>query len=212
MSRTPRTIEPPAAEPLTLAECRTHLRVAAYEDDDSHPDDALIMALQAAAREHCENFLGLSLSTRTLEIALDAFPTVAADGSTAIELPMGPVREVVYILAGEPASDSDSDAVFDIDPADYLLDDYRKPERIVPVSAWPNVAAGTNSIKVRYLAGYGVDSDGGEALPAALRAALLLVLGHLYEHREDSTEAALASLPLGAEALMRPLRVRLGMA
>lgn len=217
---TPRTIVAPAAEPLTLDECRQHLRVEAYEADDSdsdslgaHPDDVLIMAMQAAAREHCENFLGLALSTRTLEIALDSFPTVAADGTTAVVLPMGPVREA-EIRTGEPTSDTD-EADFILDPDAYVLDLYRSPQRLVPVSGWPSMTAATNAIKVQYVAGYAIasdDDDEGEPLPAALRAALLLVLGHLYEHREDAAEKALASIPLGAEALMRPLRVRLGMA
>lgn len=52
----------------------------------------------------------------------------------------------------------------------------------------------------------------GPGSPRSLRAAILLVLGHLYENREDSVEKALASIPNGADALMRPLRVRLGMA
>lgn len=215
----PKIVSPPADEPLSLEECRQHLRVQAYDEDDSdsdtvgqHPDDTLIMAMQAAAREHCENFLGLSLSTRILQIALDAWPTVCRDGTTAIELPMGPVREIVSVIAGEPVSDSDSDTSFEVAPTAYTLDDYSLPCRLVPVTSWPTSGAGTNRIQVTYLAGYGVDSDGGEPLPAALRAALLLVLGHLYEHREDSAETALASIPLGAEALMRPLRVRLGMA
>ena len=62
------------------------------------------------------------------------------------------------------------------------------------------------------LAGYGADSDGGEALPKVIRAAMLLVIGHLYEHRSENTEVALQSLPLGVGALLRPRRVRLGMA
>lgn len=218
---TPIVVVAPVAEPLTLDECRQHLRVVAYEEDDSdsdadgtHPDDVLIMAMQAAAREYVEHFTGLSLTTRTLEIALDSFPTVALDGSTAVELPMGPVQSIVSISTGEPSSDTDEED-FNIAAADYTLDAYRNPQRVVPVSTWPTVTAATNAIKVQYVAGYAVasdDEDTGRPLPAALRAALLLVLGHLYEHREDNAETALSSLPLGAEALMRPLRVRLGMA
>jgi uncharacterized phiE125 gp8 family phage protein len=207
---TPKTIVPPSVEPISVDECRTHLEAQRYDDtsvDDA--DDAMIAALLAAAREHCEAFLGLSLATRVLEVALDRWPTVAADGSTAIELPMGPVREIVAFTAGEPNS-SDTDTSVDVDA--YVLDTYSVPARLVPVSSWPSVTASTNLIRISYLAGYGVDSDGGEALPKALRAAILLVLGHLFRAREDSVEKALVSIPLGAEALMRPLRVRLGMA
>jgi uncharacterized phiE125 gp8 family phage protein len=207
----PKIIAPPVVEPLTIEECRTHLEAQPYGDttvDDA--DDAMIAGLLSAAREHCANFLGLSLVPTTLEIALDRWPTLRVDGVTYIELPMGPVREVLAFTAGEPDS-SNTDT--EIDPASYTLDTYSDPARIVPVSGWVGGSgSATNYIKVTYSAGYGVDSDGGEPLPKAIRAAILLVLGHLYRHREEATDKALASLPLGAEALMRPLRVRLGMA
>ncbi len=219
---TPLVIVAPTAEPLTLDECRQHLRVVAYEADDSdsdsygqHPDDWWIMNVgQPAAREHVENFTGLSLTTRTLQIALDSFPSESVDGSTAVDLPMGPVQSIVYISTGEPTSDTD-EADFYLDDASYVLDLYRNPQQVKPVNSWTSVTAATNAIKLTYVAGYAIasdEADTGRPLPAALRAALLLVLGHLYEHREDNIESALTSIPLGAEALMRPLRVRLGMA
>ena len=218
---TPIVIVEPVAEPLTLDECRQHLRVDATEADDSdsdligqHPDDALIMSMQSAAREYVENFTGLSLTTRTLELALDQFPSDSVDGTTEIILPCGPVQSIVSIATGEPTSDTDA-LDFNLDAATYALDLYRNPQKVVPVSSWPSVITATNTIKVRYIAGYAVQTDltdTGRPLPASLRAAVLLVLGHLYEHREENAESALTSLPLGAEALMRPLRVRLGMA
>ena len=69
--------------------------------------------------------------------------------------------------------------------------------------AWPAITAATNAVKIRYLAGYDIDSDGGEALPKMIRAAVLLVVGHLYANREASTEVALTHIPLGVESLLR---------
>lgn len=210
----PKVIAPPEVEPLTIDECRQHLNVTPYTIDSdgnaTHPDDALIMAMQGAAREHCEAFLGMSLAMRTLEIALDRFPSQTLDCTIAVVLPLGPVLEILSVTVGEPGSDSGASSGT-LAPDAYVLDDYSVPARLLPVGTWP-ATTGTNAIKVRYLAGYGVDSDGGVILPRVLRSALLLVLGHLYANREDDTEKALATLPLGAEALMRPLRVRLGMA
>jgi len=208
---TPKIIEIVGEEPLTVAECRQHIEAQPYGDSELDPlDDAQIEGMLAAAREHCENFLGLSLSTRTLEIALDQFPCVRRQPhqhrDLAIELPMGPVRQVLSISWGDESDDEMNDDTF-------TLDDYSRPARVTPVSAaWPAVTRATNAVKIRYLAGYGVDSDGGQPLPKAIRAAILLVLGHLYANREDAADVALTSLPINAEALMRPLRVRLGMA
>lgn len=206
----PKVIVPVQAEPLSIDECRTHLQAAAYGDTELDAvDDTYIGALLSAARDHCEQFVGLSLAQRVLEVEIDSFP--GRDG--AIELPFGPVVEVIAITvgvvdAGGSSSSSDDAA---IDPGTWRLDDYSQPNRLLPVGAWPAVAAG-QAIRVRYLAGYGVDSDGGLPLPPVARAAIQLVLGHLYAHREEASDKALTALPLGVEALLRPLRVRLGLA
>jgi uncharacterized phiE125 gp8 family phage protein len=198
-----KVIVQPTDEPLSIDECRSHLEAQYYGDSDIDPaDDEMILAWLAAAREHCEQFLGLSLATKTLEIALDEFP----EDAEPIELPFGPVRQVLSLTVG---SGSDAEV---IDAESYVLDDYRNPARLAPVSQWPTGTASTNNIKVQYLAGYGVDSDGGEALPKVIRAAILLMLGHLYANREATTEKAMATLPFGVEAILRPMRARLGMA
>lgn len=53
-----------------------------------------------------------------------------------------------------------------------------------------------------------------EALPmvvnAAVRAAILLILGHLYANREDVVSTAVNKLPMGAHSLLYPHRVGLG--
>ena len=58
----------PAAEPLTLAEAKLHLRV------DDTADDALIGALITAARQHAEHDTRRALVTQTWKLALDASP------------------------------------------------------------------------------------------------------------------------------------------
>lgn len=213
----PRVITPPE-EPFTLDQCRQHLRVEPYEYDSdgvgTHPDDWWILNVGLpAAREHCENFLGLSLSLRTLEYALNRFPSMDVDGSVAIELPMGPVLEVESVIIGDASSDSSVTSDGTLLFTNFHLDNFVLPSALWPVGgSWPAITGGRNAIRIRYTAGYRVDSFGGFELPKTLAAAILLVLGHLYEHREDTVEKALQSIPLGAEALMRPLRVRLGMA
>jgi uncharacterized phiE125 gp8 family phage protein len=216
--RGPKVIVAPDAEPIDIEECRAHLEAAPYGDTDVDLlDDAMITGWLAAAREYCEQFLGLSLSRRQLEVALDRFPNTSDDGSTAIELPFGPVLDIVSVgveVAGASSSSSTTSSSSDgvtLDPADYRLDDYSSPNRLLPTVGWP-ASAGELSVRIRYLAGYGADSDGGIELPWAARAAMLLVLGHLYAHREEGTDKAMSTLPLGAEALLRPLRVRLGVA
>jgi uncharacterized phiE125 gp8 family phage protein len=194
-----KVIAPPTEEPISIEDCRSHLEAQPYYDSDVDPqDDAMIMAWLAAGREYCEEFTGLVIARKTIEVALDQFPT------GAIELPLGPLVSMTSVSVGES-----SDAELDEDS--YTIDDYSKPPRIVPVTTWPTMTTATNAIKIRYEAGYGDDSD-SLPLPFLLRAAMLLILGHLYENRENSTDKAMQTIPLGAEALMRPLRIRMGMA
>jgi len=53
-----------------------------------------------------------------------------------------------------------------------------------------------------------------EALPmvinSAVRAAILLIVGHLYANREENVQGAVNKLPMGAHALLYPHRVGLG--
>lgn len=219
---TPVVIVQDGVEPITIEECRSHLEAQRYGDSDDDPidaaDDMMILGWLAAAREHCEDFLGLSLTPRVLEVALDAFPTERADRRTWIELPMGPVSEILSITT-PPTATSDTDG-YGTDGSDngellpdaYVLDTFASPARVWPAASWPSITRSKNAVRIRYVAGYDIDSDGRSMIPKTIRAAILLILGHLYSQREETTEKALASIPTGAEALMRPRRVRLGMA
>lgn len=191
-----RTISEPEGELVSIEDCRGHLEFPYYGDSEVDPvDDAKILDKLRAAREFCEDFTGQYLARRTVEVAMDSFPT------GAVEIPFYPVVTVeTFQAAGE-----------DIDAEAYVLDDFSKPARLVPVSGWPSVTAATNTIRLRCAAGYTDDTD-GLTLPYAIRAAMLLVLAHLWENREDSTEKAMQSIPNGALSLLRPHRIRLGMA
>ena len=41
-----------------------------------------------------------------------------------------------------------------------------------------------------------------DAIPEAIRQAIKLLIGHLYEHREDATELKLTEMPLGVKSLL----------
>jgi uncharacterized phiE125 gp8 family phage protein len=194
-------IEPPIAEPLTIEECRDHLEIIPEEIDSdgvtSHPRDALIMAQLQAAREWCENFTGLVIAARTVGIAMDTFP------EGAIELPT-PLIDIVSVRKGPESTDELEGGV------DYLIDDWHTPARLVETSTgWPTVTESMNTVQIVLRAGYAVPGDESEppALPGAIRSAMLLRLGDLFEGREDGADDTAR-----AESLLRPLRVRLGMA
>lgn len=201
-------VEQPTDEPISLEDAREHLRVTPYiptSDGLAHPDDLLIKAKLTAAREFCENFTGVSLVAKTYEIAGDHFP----DNRKELELLHPPLISVEEVRYGDASADV-------IDPALVKANVWRTPQTIFLDGDWPSIEAAPARVRVRYRAGYrsaaADSSETAQPLPFAFRAAILLTLGHLYENREATTIQALKELPLGVESILRPLRVRKGLA
>lgn len=195
-----RVIEYATVEPITLAEARLHLRVDTYGSPEEHPDDNLILAQLSAAREWCEKYLGLAIANQTIEVALDAF-------DNPINLPFGPVVSVSYLRY------LDADGVEQtISTPDYIFDDFSG--RLTPADSWPTPKVVTNAVKVRYQVGYSLpgESPTNRQLPFAIRAAILLILGDLYEHRENSSTDKLEQVPMAAQTLLDMYRERRGFA
>lgn len=58
-----------------------------------------------------------------------------------------------------------------------------------------------------------LDGSGGDdpmVVNDAIRAAILLISGHLYRNREDVVAESVTQLPMGAHSLLWPYRVGLG--
>lgn len=203
----PRIITPPVTEPISIEDCRMHLRLVADGSPPEHPHDAMILMKLGAAREWAENFTGRALAPQTLEIALEAFPCCE------ITLPRTPVASIVSVSyideVGAPQT---------LSPSAYQLDTYSEPSRLLPSAGidWPvSSAAALNPVVVRYEAGYSLPGESPRStplLPTSIRAALLLILGDLYENAEDSNDLALEQIPRGAESLLRPFRLESSLA
>jgi uncharacterized phiE125 gp8 family phage protein len=182
-------ITAPAVEPLTLAEAKLHLRVTGSDED------ALITSLIVAARRMAEQRSGRALCDQTWELALDAFP------AGAIELPRPPVSSIVSIKYLDAAG---ADQTLAADQ--YALDNYGGQHWALPAQdvAWPGTLAAANAVKVRFVAGYGAAA----AVPADIKAWLLLAIGTLYAQRETVVADQAVELPGGFwQSLLDPYRV-----
>lgn len=192
-----------AVEPISLAEAQAHLRVDLWGSPPASDDDAWIAAQIPAARAYCEEFLGLSIGQRTIECGMDGF----AERIPLIAGPVRSVESVIYI-------DSNGDPIT-VDASVYEFNPYDSRLGLQYGQVWPSARSQPNSVKVRYLTGYDLADEspaGALPLPGPIRSAMLLLLGHLYAHREGVDAGSLAELPLGVDALLRQYRVRLGMA
>ncbi len=158
---------------------------------------------------------------------------------TKFTLPYGPVRSIVSITYTDPLGVGQIVPGYTLD--DYSQPATLAP---VFGEMWPVAQSSSNAVKIRYTVGYameayGIDPDidptspyrvttdgiirsvtdgtslDGDVLPPSIRSAMLLVLGHLYENRENSTigrATNIQEIPLGAENLLQPYVLRVSMA
>jgi uncharacterized phiE125 gp8 family phage protein len=195
----------PTYEPVSLEEARLQCKIDAFGSPPSHPDDLLLELFISAAREWAEQYTGLALGGRTLEMALTAFPA-------EITFPYGPVIGIAYITY------LDKDGLELVVPAaDYQLDTFSTPARVIlaPDATWPDdVGTQTNGIRVFYAVGYSApgESPQDNPMPRSIKVALLLTIGHLYKNREASSQAALTTIPMGATCFLDTVKIRRGFA
>jgi len=199
----PIDIAPAGAVPVSLEEAKLHLRV------DHSSEDALIEALIGAAIDHAERFTGLTITPRVREVAYDAFP----EADEGLDLGTWPVHDAQISFTADGAEDvvsSSSEAVLEVE-----LDTYVRPA-VITATSWPTADARASAVRVSFTAGFQSASDSTDEpdllpLPDGIRAAILLMVGHLYASREATSER-MVEVPFGIDALLRPHRLLLGMA
>lgn len=201
-------ITPPAAEPISLAEVKLHLRV------DFDEDDALIQALISAARQAAEMLTQRQLVTARWRMVLDSFPGCGLMGvpagqtftlpGHAILIPKSPLQSVVEIRYLDMAG------IWQVMPAtNYTVDNACEPGRITPVfgQIWPIALPQIGAVSVIFDAGYGSAAD----VPEGLKSWIKLRLGSLYAHREEVASMArgrIDPLPF-VDGLLDPYKVPL---
>jgi uncharacterized phiE125 gp8 family phage protein len=81
----------------------------------------------------------------------------------------------------------------------YSVDLLNEPARIEFVQV-PAMIERMNAMEIQFVCGYGVAAS----VPDGLKNAILLLIGHLYEHREAVATNNLSEMPLGMQALLNP--------
>jgi hypothetical protein len=95
-----------------------------------------------------------------------------------------------------------------LSPARYTVDAISEPGIVTPAvgSYWPGTVNVTNAVQISYTSGYGAAA----AVPAPIKAWMLLRIGALYENREEfltGRSITVAELPF-ADGLLDPVRIR----
>ena len=177
----------PAAEPVSLAEAKGHLRV------DHGADDGLIESLVAAARAHVEQETGLAIIEQTWRLYLDDWPA-----DRCIRLRRHPVRRVgsatIFDAEGDPHAL----------PETWLrLDTVARPSRLHVSEAAPP-GARMNGIEIEFVAGL---AETANEVPDGLKRAVLLLVAQWYEFRGAyAAKDQPVVVPMGFERLIAPFR------
>lgn len=201
----------PIQEPVTLDEAKAHLRV------DLDADDDLILSLITEARETLEIEMGRQFLQATFVMGVDAFPhpphrhlvSFAYGGVGAVSgfapfwhhthhlirvprPPLQSVDQVTYIDTSGATQVLSTDV--------YGVDTLSEPGQLYlkPGQSWPATSAIPNAVQVQYIAGY----DDALYVPAGIKSAIKLLVGHYYENREAVTDAKVDVLPLGIQRLI----------
>lgn len=222
-------VTPPTVSPVSLDEAKRHLRV------DWIDDDATIQSLidvATAAFDGPDATLGRSLVKQTLALNLDTFPCAASGFDVwdrmrwcksdrwpsfqdhwrdVLRLQQIPLPCPPYI-GGLTVTYADAAGVQQtVDPATYRIvgvGTWRPRLTLAANQSWPACQFAEEAVTIRWDAGYGTT---GDKVPAPIRHAILLTIGHLYENRQnvvvDASRVQAIELPQGAEALVAPYRI-----
>lgn len=176
---------------LDLPALRLHCKLDPV--DAANPDDDELSRALAGAHRYAEHYTQTSIGEQVLELALDAFPL------SAITLPRGPVSSITSVKYIDQAG-----VLQTLTGSAYKVDTHSVPARLLPAygTSWPATRCEVNAVLIEYNAG-----QAAADIDQAVISALLLITGHLYENREDSTPGALNNIPLGADSLLDAVKV-----
>lgn len=168
------TLSGTVTEPLTLSEAKAHLRV------DGTDDDLYIAALITTCRRQLEAHTSRTIASQTLTLRLDGFP------SDAIQIRKPPVTAVSSVQYVDTAGDTQT-----WNSSYWQASLTREPPIIVPAysQVWPTTRDQPDAVTVTCTAGF-------STVPDDYKHALLLLLSHLYFHREAASETRLMETPL----------------
>jgi uncharacterized phiE125 gp8 family phage protein len=196
-------IQPPSAEPLSLADAKNVLRL---DGSDTSEDVSLAIWIQSA-REYAQALTGRSFITQRWRLVLDGFAggygSSGSDWQRAVDLEFGPVQSVDAVTyTGLDRS------VTTWASTEYIVDTAGPLGRLAPRfgKVWPIAIPEPGSVQIEYTAGYGGTSS---AVPACVRQWMLARLRTSYDHRgEFIAERGIKIEPMAfVDRLLDPVRV-----
>lgn len=178
----------PSIEPITLTLAKQHLRIL----DTEIEEDDLIQGYIIAARSYAESFMNRAIIKQTWKLYLDKL-------TNKIVLP-----KAELISVGSFKIIDDSGIEITVDKSDYLVNTASfkgsiifKENKLSEYLVYE--LKEVNGVEIQFDAGYG---DTPDDVPGHIKQGLLLLIGHMYENRENSAPVNLIDIPFGVTALL----------
>lgn len=187
----PVLVTAPTDTPISLDEAIDHLKAGGLGDD------AFIEGCIDAAVSHLDGWsgiLGRALFTQTWRQDFGGF-------SDKLRLPLTPVASITHVkyYDGDNALQTLSSSVY------QLFNDALGPYvGLAPDQEWPTTYDRPEAVDVTFVCG-----TAAALVPASIRAALLLMVGDLYAHRETLQVGSVSSAlqtSVTVDALLAPHR------
>ena len=172
-------------EPITVAEVMTHCRITSVDEAES----AKISAFISAAREYVESYTGKLYGSRVETAVFKGLYPI-------LPIAKGPVTSVISVIAEteDGPVDVTENYVIDVQTGFELIAKNNLPDlKLSDEFLYP--------VTVEYNAGLSV-------MPASIKQACLLIIGHWYENREEVVVSAgnAIQIPLAAKSLLEMRR------
>lgn len=159
----------PTEHPVSISEMRDYLRETELTSQDGVLQSAIAGAVDLFERE-----VGRKIITQTIEQTLDNFPD-------AIHFDWVPVASIESIKYDDENGDEQT-----LSSDDYKLDNKGSDQWIVPVvgKIWPSTLAnGINTVRVRYVVGFGLSSS----VPEGIKNWIKAHAADIYQGRSATT-------------------------
>lgn len=184
----------PSAEPVTLAEAKTHLRV---EHSDSNDE---ITALITAARESIDGPDGM-LNTAIMTQVWDYRVT---EWAQCIAIPLYPAVSIGGIYYLDPDEQSPSELSVSNTSLYRLIPGRPAVLFFNDNFTYPTILSQPQNVRIRFTAGYTSAAN----VPAPIKQAIKLIIGHNYANREPVIIGQTAvEVPMSAKYLLAPYRM-----
>jgi uncharacterized phiE125 gp8 family phage protein len=181
----------PTTDPVTLDEAKVQLRV------DHTDDDIYIRRLIKIARLQIEKLTNYVCVTSVWAAYDDEWPS--GERIYLLKFPVTAISKVEYF-----ASD-DAEAYTELPVSSYDKATMYNPP-VVKLKDTPSLGDKLNAVKVTFTAGHANTVD--DPVPENIKQAMLILIGHLYENRQDEFVGNITSqLGKGFEYMLEQIRM-----